>query len=157
MNSYVESMRSRIGHDTLMLVGAGVFIHKDGKILLQRRKDNGMWADHGGSLEIGESAEEAAKRELFEETGLIANKLDFFGVYSGKDTLGMYPNGDKVFFVLTFWTCDDFSGKLNPNPEEVLELKWFDINALPPIEQIGKMVRKSILDFAETCKLRQTI
>jgi len=31
-----------------LIVGASVFIHKDGKLLLQKRRDNGCWAEHGG-------------------------------------------------------------------------------------------------------------
>lgn len=61
MTEYIKNMRKYIGHDTLILTGAGVFIHKDGKLLLQRRRDNNCWADHGGCVEIGEQVEEAAK------------------------------------------------------------------------------------------------
>ena len=77
MNEYVKSIRKYIGNERLILVGSGVLIYKNGKVLLQKRRDNGLWADHGGCVEIGESVEETAKRELFEETGLTANKLDF--------------------------------------------------------------------------------
>ena len=37
-----------------------------------------------------------SKRELFEETGLIAHDLELFGVFSGKDLHYIYPNGDEV-------------------------------------------------------------
>ena len=53
--------------------------------MLQRRKDNLCWSMHAGGLELGETVEEAAKRELFEETGLTANTLELLGVFSGND------------------------------------------------------------------------
>ena len=40
-----------------------LIIYKDGKILLQKREDNGMWALHGGGMEIGETYLETLKRE----------------------------------------------------------------------------------------------
>lgn len=49
------------------------------------RKDNHCWGYAGGSVEPDEDVEEAAKRELYEETGLVANKLELFGTFSGKD------------------------------------------------------------------------
>ena len=70
MTEYVKFMRQYIGHERLLIVGASVFIHKDSKLLLQKRKDNDCWAEHGGCCELGETVEETAKRELFEETGL---------------------------------------------------------------------------------------
>ncbi|EIT83727.1 MutT/NUDIX family protein [Fictibacillus macauensis ZFHKF-1] len=50
-------------------------VNKAKEILLQLRSDNNCWGLAGGSLEIGETLEQAAKRELFEETGLIANHV----------------------------------------------------------------------------------
>lgn len=81
---YIESIRKKIGHDKIIAVGAGVFIYQNEKVLLQRRKDNLCWSMHGGGMEIGETAEETAKRELLEETGLVANTLELLGVFSGE-------------------------------------------------------------------------
>ena len=54
MIEYIKSMRKYIGQERLLIVGASVFIHKDGKLLLQKRKDNGCWGDHGGCCELDE-------------------------------------------------------------------------------------------------------
>ncbi|MDR1638939.1 MAG: NUDIX hydrolase [Clostridiales bacterium] len=153
MNSYIEAMRAKVGHDTLMLPCSGVFVTKGGKLLLQRRKDSGKWADHGGSMEIGETFEETAKRELFEETGLVANSLEFFGLYSGKDFVCSYPNGDKACLVIAYWICEDFSGEFALQEDEVLELKWFDFDDLP--ENMARLCKKPINDFVEAAKKRQ--
>lgn len=129
--SYVERLRKKIGHDEYIGVGAGIFIYKDRNVLLQKRKDNGCWSIHSGGLEIGETVEEAAKRELLEETGLTANTLCLLGVFSGEDMRYTYPNGDKVSIVQIVYTCNDFSGNVTHEQEEVSELKWFDIDEIP--------------------------
>ena len=131
MSGYIKAMRKKIGHDRLMVVGAGVFIYKDGKVLLQKRKDNLCWAIHGGIIEIGEKVEDAAKRELFEETGLIANKLELLGIFSGENMMYTYPNGDEVCIVSAIYVCQDYSGELLYETDETLELKWFDMDSLP--------------------------
>lgn len=51
---------------------------------MQQRTDCGSWGYAGGSVELGESVEQTAERELFEETGLKAQKLELLGVYSGE-------------------------------------------------------------------------
>ena len=97
MTDYITTMRSLIGHTPILQVGASVILVNENKeILLQKRRDNGCWGYHGGSVELDEIVEDAAKRELFEETGLIADKLELFGVFSGPDTHFVYPNGDEV-------------------------------------------------------------
>jgi len=155
MNKYVKSIRKYIGHERLILAGAGVLIYKNGKILLQKRRDNGLWADHGGCVEIGETVEETAKRELFEETGLTANKLDFFKIYSGNDMLYTYPNGDKVYLIITLFICEDFSGEIKIDTNEVIELKWFNVNEMP--KNVPSTLIKPFNDFVKYIKERDKI
>lgn len=131
MTGYIQNIRKKIGHDRLIVVGAGVIIYKNGKVLLQKRRDNLCWGMHGGSVEIGEKVEDAAKRELFEKTGLIANKLELLGVFSGEKMMYTYPNGDEVCVFGIIYVCCDFSGKTLPETDETSELRWFDIHHLP--------------------------
>ncbi|GHV17076.1 hypothetical protein FACS18949_13880 [Clostridia bacterium] len=60
------------------------FETKDNKILLPQRRDNKCWGYNGGRVEIREVVEDAAKRELLEETNLSANSIELFGVFSGQ-------------------------------------------------------------------------
>jgi len=60
-----------------------VFLEREGKILLGKRKNafgEGHYSLPAGHIEKGETALECAKRELFEETGIKANKFEFVGV-----------------------------------------------------------------------------
>lgn len=129
--SYVSELRAKIGHDEYIGVGTGVFIYKDGKVLLQRRSDNGCWSMHAGGLELGESVEDAARRELYEETGLMARKMCLLGVFSGEGMRYTYPNGDKVSIVQIVYVCEDFDGTIHAQADEVTQLVWFEADAMP--------------------------
>ena len=131
MIEYIKNMRKYIGHERLLIVGASVFVHKDGKLLLQKRKDNGCWADHGGCCELGENVEETAKRELLEETGLTAISLELLGVFSGKDLDYTYPYGDMVSNVNIAYLCENFTGDLIYQTNETADLQWFNLYNLP--------------------------
>jgi len=131
MNDYVKNIRKYIGHERLLMVGASVIIHKDGKLLLQKRRDNGCWGIHGGGTELGETIEETAKRELLEETGLVANDLELMGVFSGKELFYTYPNGDMVAIVCVAYLCEDFSGEMLLQTDETVDLRWFEYDDLP--------------------------
>ena len=85
MSNYIKSLRQHLGHTPLLQVGASVIvINKAGQMLMQQRTDCGSWGYAGGSVELGESVEQTAERELFEETGLKALKLELLGIYSGE-------------------------------------------------------------------------
>ena len=75
MSEYIKSLRQHLGHTPLLQVGASVIvINEAGQMLMQKRTDCGSWGYAGGSVELGESVEQTAERELFEETGLKATK-----------------------------------------------------------------------------------
>lgn len=149
MTDYIKDMRKYIGHERLQIVGASVFVYKDGKLLLQKRKDNGNWAAHGGCVELGETVEDAAKRELFEETGLTANNLKLFGVFSGKDLFYTYPNGDKVAIISIDFICDDFSGDLVRQTSETTDLQWFDLDNLPDVSPPTKPALRKCFEILQ--------
>ena len=129
---YIMDLRKIVGSSPLIMAGACVIVlNKDKRILLQLRKDNNCWGLAGGSLEMGESLEQVAKRELFEETGLVANKLELFNVYSGEKFYYKYPHGDEVYNVVTAYICNDFEGVLKKEESEVQELYFFHFNEIP--------------------------
>jgi mutator protein MutT len=145
MHEYVKSMREHIGHGPLLLVAAGAIVYKDSKILLQRRADDGTWAIHGGCLELGETVEETARRELKEEIGIIPTKLEFYKIFSGEDMHYICTSEDEVYAIIVIFLCDEYEGELKPDYDEVLEIKWFDVDNLPEnINAQDKVILKDI-------------
>ena len=71
MSGYIMDLRKIVGHRPLLQVGASVIVEDEkGRVLLQKRTDNHCWGYPGGSTELDERVEDAAARELREETGL---------------------------------------------------------------------------------------
>ncbi len=130
---YIQFLRSKIGAAPLILLGTTVFLFKEeGKCLMMKRKDNGKWSCPGGMLEPGESLEQAARREVLEETGILVEKLTLVSMVSGEKLIYRYPNGDEVYNVTAIYTADmplDF--RLSPHDDEAIEFDWFDYNTLP--------------------------
>lgn len=132
MSGYIMDLRKLVGHRPILQVGASVIVEdSDGRILLQKRRDNHCWGYAGGSVELDERVEEAAKRELFEETGIKALSLELFGVFSGEEMHYVYPNGDEVSNVDIVYICRDYRGNLKKQESEVLELSFFSVESIP--------------------------
>ena len=147
MSDYIMDLRKLVGHRPLLQVGASVIVENEkGEVLLQKRSDNHCWGYAGGSVELDEVVEEAARRELFEETGLVAGEMTLFGVYSGKQTHHVYPNGDEVSNVDIVYLCKEYSGTLKCQESEVEELRFFPADSLP--EPLSPPIRPALLQWA---------
>ena len=132
MSDYILELRKTVGHRLLLGVGVGVLVLDGaGRLLLQKRSDNGFWDYPAGSMELGESFEECARREVLEETGLTCGKLEFFMDLSGKDSFYEYPNGDQTYAAAIIYVCREFSGKLKENDDEVMTQRFFPLDELP--------------------------
>ena len=128
-DDYIKQIRKLIGHEPMLIPHAVVILfNEEGKVLFEVRADDGYLDFPGGSIDMGEEVKEAAKRELYEETGLIADELELFDVYSGPITKYTYFNKDVIYGVDTFYVCKKYHGELKPQQEEVKELVFLDIN-----------------------------
>ena len=126
---YIKMIRPLVGHQRIILNAAGAIItREDGKILLQRRSDNGNWSLIGGLMELDETFEQTALREIREETGLEV-KLDYLvGVYHNRRA--EWPNGDKAHVVCAVYKASILSGEPRID-EESLELRFFGKDEIP--------------------------
>ena len=132
MGEYIMDMRRLVGRIPLMQCGASVIVENErGEVLLELRADTGDWAYIGGSVELYERVEDAAARELREETGLIADELTLLGVFSGEALRFTYPNGDQVSNVDVVFVCRRYHGELQPEAGEVDCLRFFAPDQLP--------------------------
>lgn len=131
--------------EKFQLCGASVIIYKDKKVLLQQRLDNGCWGYHGGRVELGEKVEAAAKRELFEETGLIANDLVLYGVFSGTEQYHVYPDGNEAYIIDIVYMCNNFSGEIHGQESEIAGLEWFDMKDLP--DNLSPPIKSALIKF----------
>ncbi len=110
-------------------VGIGVFVIKDNKILLGKRKNShgaGTWSLPGGHLEFKESWEDCARREVKEETNLNIENIKFCAV-----TNDIFVEENKHYITI-FLLSDYKSGDEKiMEPTKCDEWQWFDWNNLP--------------------------
>src|SRR3712207_6628894 len=93
---YIEELRAVVGPRPLITAGVVVVVLRGNTVLLDMRRDSGRWGLPGGLKELGESMEEAARRELLEETGLLAKRVRLLALCSGPEFAHAYPNGDHI-------------------------------------------------------------
>ncbi|MBY0597933.1 NUDIX hydrolase [Bacillus bingmayongensis] len=130
MANYIKEIRKRVGHDYIILNFAGGCVcNEKGEVLLQKRGDNEGWGFPGGAMEIGESAEETAIREIREETGYMVEVDEFIGVYT--KYFQTYPNGDQAQTIGMFFKCSILGGSKKIDGEETLDLKFFPLDQMP--------------------------
>ncbi|ALC91795.1 DNA mismatch repair protein MutT [Bacillus sp. FJAT-18017] len=129
---YIEELREVTGQRPLILVGSAVAVFNEkGELLLQKRHD-GQWGVPGGLMELGESAEDTARREVAEETGLEIGDLDLVTVLSGNEYFVHLPNGDQYYAVTVVYQTEDIKGgRLRPDGVESIDARFFPLDGLP--------------------------
>jgi 8-oxo-dGTP pyrophosphatase MutT (NUDIX family) len=144
---YVEDLRKIVGHQPVILVGAvTIIIDEMGRILLeQRRYPKDSWGLPGGLMELGESTEDTARREVYEETGLTVNNLKLLNVYSGPGSFVTAENGDEFYAVTVAYFTESFTGELKVDETESISIKFLRPEELP--DRIVKSHRTIINDF----------
>lgn len=138
---YIEELRRLIGTRPIIMAGVSVIvINNNNEILLQKRTDTGDWGVIGGAMELGESLEEAAHRELYEEAGLKAESMKFVTMLSGKDMYYKYPNGDEIYNLVAVFETREYDGIPTINDSEGSDLRYFHLKE--PMDDLNEMARK---------------
>lgn len=117
-------------------IGATILIHYDGKVLLESRKDSDRWAFIGGGLLLDETLLECAKRETFEETGivLVDEDMEFVKLFDDPSIIIAYPDGNIIRNMMAIYKT---TLKERPDlvcSEESRELRFFSKEELKNIK-----------------------
>ena len=119
-----------------------VLVHKGDQVLLVRHKQRNqdIYACIAGFIEVGESVEQAVKREVLEEAGLKIKNIRFKGTQS-------WPFPDQLMLA---FNADYESGEIKIQEEEISEAKWFNKTEIPAAPKEGSVAYRLIYgDFAE--------
>jgi ADP-ribose pyrophosphatase YjhB (NUDIX family) len=122
----IQIILSRVIRPLFQVFAAGVIFNQENKILLVKSTYQRFhpWGLPGGSLEYGESPEDAVKREVWEETGLIVEVKRFLLVKTwSPDRVGMY------------YLCEITGGEIYPT-DEVSEAAHFSLDDLPDVRSV---------------------
>ncbi|MFE7540506.1 NUDIX hydrolase [Streptomyces platensis] len=126
--------------NSLVPAASAVVVDDSGRVLLQRRRDNDMWALPGGVMHLGESLPDCAVRETREETGFHVEIVGIVGTYTNPHHVFAYDDGEvRQEFSICF-LARPLSGQLTVS-EESTDVRWFEpgeIDALPMVPSIRK-------------------
>ncbi|WP_030056661.1 NUDIX domain-containing protein [Streptomyces novaecaesareae] len=117
----------------LAVAASAVVTDDEGRILLQRRTDNGLYALPGGTMDLGESLPGTAVREVREETGLDVEITGLVGTYTDPRHVIAYSDGEVRQQFNVCFTARITGGELRISDEST-DLRFVapgDIGGLP--------------------------
>lgn len=125
-----------------------VLVEGDRVLLAQRSKspDKGLWGFPGGHVEPGETALEAARRELREETGLEARAVEYL---TNIDVIRHDAAGRViVHYLLAAVLCADPVGTARPD-DDAMDVAWFPVEdvrsgTLPMSAQVDEVMELAL-------------
>jgi 8-oxo-dGTP pyrophosphatase MutT (NUDIX family) len=155
MSDYIRGLREKIGTELLFLPSVASLIRDgEGRILLVRHFE-GRWMLPGGTVEPGERPADAARRECWEEAGVLVEPLRIAGVFGGPEYRITYGNGDEAAWVTTIFEARLLAGEPHAHDDETIDAGWFrpeEIDALelaPSMERtLGHLLTGSTFDEA---------
>ena len=115
-----------LGYLTPLAVVDTAVIDPDGRVLLIRRADDGLWAMPGGACDVGETPAEAAAREVWEESGYQVEITRLLGVF---DSRLSGTRASRHLYHLLF-AAAPVAGEAQTS-NETTEVRWFGWEALP--------------------------
>lgn len=125
-DSYLGQLRALVGHRRLLVVSVRILVEDTaGRVLILRRADSGLWGLPAGLMDLGESVEDAIRRELREETNAAIGALTVFGLSSAPTVEEhTYPNGDAVQSVAVLAHARHEAGRVRANDGEATEFRF---------------------------------
>jgi len=130
ISDYLQGLHEKIGHDLVLCPAVAAVIRNEaGQILVQQRRDNGVWEVPAGAIDPGETPARALVREVYEETGLKVVPLRVLAVVGGKAIT--HPGGDRTEPTGILFACRVVGGRLEARDGEALAFRYDDPADLP--------------------------
>lgn len=119
-------------------LGARCIVTRNDRVLLVRHTYDAHWYLPGGGVYRGESFQDAARREVFEETGLRLGELRLLGVY-------LNTREGKIDRVVLFH-AEAADGEIAADHREIGAARFFDSSALP--DETSPATRRRLHEYA---------
>lgn len=127
VQEWMESVGEGVpGYVTPKIAVGAIVGNDDGKILLVKRPDSGVWLYPTGWADVGYSASEVAMKEVEEETGIIAEPVQLLGVIDG-----MRMGFSRFGMYMLLFHLRATGGVLQGHPLETADVGWFAQDELP--------------------------
>jgi len=131
--------------NSLVVGGCAVVTDSDGRILLEKRSDNGWWGLPGGAMNIGETFAECVVREVREETGLTVVVDRLVGIYSDPGHVIRYDDGEIRQQFSICCACTVTGGTITVSSEST-EVAFFTVPQLDELA-LHEVIRIRIDDY----------
>jgi ADP-ribose pyrophosphatase YjhB (NUDIX family) len=133
--------------NSLVPAASAIVVDDRDRILVQRRRDNEMWALPGGVMELGESLRDCAVREVREETGLEVEPVGIVGIYSDPKHVFAYDDGEVRQEFSVCFECRVVGGRLAVS-DESYEVEFVNSSRVGELAMVER-VRLRITDYLE--------
>ncbi len=124
----MEKYEGSLPHAT-PYVAADAAVFRDGRILLIKREDNGLWALPGGATEVGETWALSAERELHEETGVEGTATTLLGVFDSR----LWGSRVKYHLYQSVWLIEVSDDQTPISGPETTDVGFFSEDDLPEL------------------------
>lgn len=121
----------------------GSKVSKEIRVLVAQNSKHKGWDFPKGHLELGETSEQAAIREVFEEVGVVGEIIEKVG----ESKYFYYESGQRVFKTVVYFLMKFIDQGKATTPEEISEVVW-----LPPDEVEGKLTFKDTKEVWEKAR-----
>lgn len=132
MSEYVRQLRHKVGNELVLTPCVlGLVFDDQGRLLLQKRADNGRWAGPAGAIDPHELPADAIVREAWEETGVIVQPVRVVSIFGGAAFYHTFPGGDQIVNYGIVFACRAVGGQPIPDGIEATAVDFFALTALP--------------------------